>query len=123
MLDLYNMIGALIPTAGPTKAHPDDAYREGYAAAVDDTLEKVDSAPDASTAAIVFALQVGLAVSLLCAQLEPLASAARDEYRRGRVKAAIRRLATRHPMPPPQAVGQVSVKFLSQYHSDRFRTA
>lgn len=57
MLDLYNTIGALIPTAGPTKAHPDDAYREGYAAAVDDALKKVDSAPDASTAAIAFALQ------------------------------------------------------------------
>lgn len=30
MLDLYNMIGAVIPTAGPTKPHPDDAYREGW---------------------------------------------------------------------------------------------
>ncbi len=40
MLDLYNMIGALNPTAGPTKAHPDDAYREGYAAAIDDAFEE-----------------------------------------------------------------------------------
>ncbi len=32
MLDLYDMIGVLIPSAGPTKAHPDDAYREGCAA-------------------------------------------------------------------------------------------
>ena len=45
MLDLYNMIGALIPTAGPTKAHPNGAYREGCAVAVD--------APARATAAML----------------------------------------------------------------------
>lgn len=65
MLDLYNMIGALIPTAGPTKAHPDDAYREGYAAAIDDALKKVDQAPDASTAAIAFALETDEGMTFL----------------------------------------------------------
>jgi hypothetical protein len=65
MLDLFNEIGALLPTKGPTLAHPDDAYREGYAAAIDDVLKKVDQAPDASTAAIAFALETDEGMTFL----------------------------------------------------------
>lgn len=81
MLDLYNMIGALIPTAGPTKAHPDDAYREGYAAAVDDALKKVDQAPDASTAAIAFALETDEGMTFLRCWNEGDFDAIRREWR------------------------------------------
>ena len=65
MLDLFNAIGALIPTKGPTLAHPDDAYREGYAAAINDALKKVHQAADASTAAIAFALETEQGMTFL----------------------------------------------------------
>lgn len=81
MLDLYNMIGALIPTAGPTKAHPNGAYREGCAVAVDDALNKVDQAPDASTAAIAFALETNEGMTFLRCWDEGDFDAIRREWR------------------------------------------
>jgi len=65
MLDLFNAIGALLPSKGPTLAHPDDAYREGYAAAIDDALKEVEEAADASTAAIAFALKTSEGMTFL----------------------------------------------------------
>lgn len=57
---------------------------------------------------------VRLAIPVLRTELEPFASTPRDEQRRGRIEASVRRLAARHPMPALQAFGQMRVDAVRQ---------